>query len=222
MTHPISESTAPSSQPKAESFLDWFHINSRLITIGAIVVVAIAFGVWFVQRKALNETINSDKQLAVAKQSLNSGNTPLAESDLRKVVDRYPDKPAGAEAGLLLAQLRMDRGDYAGALTTLRDLSTKVSAGPNAPAVRGLLGDALAQLEKPADAAVEYERAANLTTMPNEKNFWLSRAARAYLTAGKTAEARKLFEGLAAQTENEALSTEAHLRLGELATRGKA
>ena len=57
--------------------------------------------------------------------------------------------------------------------------------------------------------------------MPNEKNFWLSKAARSYLTAGKTVEARKLYDVLAAQTSNEAVATEAHVRLGELATGGK-
>ena len=221
MTHPISETGSPASQPKAESFVDWFHINSRWITTGAVVVAVVAFGVWFVQRKSLNETISADKQLLVAKQSLGSGNAPLAEADLKKVVDRYGDKAAGAEAGMLLAQLRFDRSDFAGAVTALRDLSTKVTTGPNAASVRGLLGDALAQLDKPADAAVEYEKAAGLTTMPNEKSFWLAKAARSYMAGGKTPEAKKLFEGLAAQSDNEAVSTEAHVRLGELATGGR-
>jgi predicted negative regulator of RcsB-dependent stress response len=221
MTHPISEPGSVASQPKAESFLDWFHINSRWITIGAIVVAVVAFGVWFVQRKNLNEMISADRQLVVAKQSLASGNVPLAEADLKKVTDKYGDKAAGAEAGLLLAQVKIERGDFAGAVTSLRDLASKVSAGPNAASVRGLLGDALAQQEKPADAAVEYEKAAAATTMPNEKSYWQSKAARAYLDAGKTAEAKKLFEGLAAQTENEAVATEAHVRLGELAMAGK-
>jgi predicted negative regulator of RcsB-dependent stress response len=221
MTHPITDTGTAASQPKAESFLDWFHINSRWITIGAIVVAVVAFGVWFVQRKNLNEAISADRQLVVAKQSLQSGNLPLAEADLKKVVDKYPDKAAGAEAGLLLAQVKIERADYAGAVTGLRDLATKVPSGPNAASIRGLLGDALAQLDKAADAAAEYEKAAGVTTMPNEKTYWQSKAARAYLAAGKTPEARKLFEVLAAQTENEAVSTEAHVRLGELAMAGK-
>ena len=221
MTHPISETGTASTQPKAESFLDWFHINSRWITIGAIVVAVVAFGVWFVQRKNLNEEISADRQLVVAKQSLQSGNAPLAEADLKKVADKYSDKAAGAEAGLLLAQVKFERGDYAGAVTSLRELSTKVTSGPNAASVRGLMGDALSQLDKPADAAAEYEKAAAATTMPNEKSLWQAKAARAYLAAGKTAEARKLFEILAAQSDNEAVSTEAHVRLGELSMAGK-
>ena len=221
MTHPITDATAPAAQPKAESFVDWFHINSRLITIGAIAVAAVGLGVWFVQRKSLNETINSEKQLVTAKQSLSSGNAPLAEADLKKVMDRYSNKPAGAEAGMMLAQLRLDRGDNANAVAVLRELADKVTSGPNAASVRGMLGDALIQADKPADAAVELEKAAGLTNMPNEKNFLLSKAARAYILAGKNPEAKKLLEGLAAQADNDALATEAHVRLGELATGGK-
>jgi predicted negative regulator of RcsB-dependent stress response len=216
MTHPISETDGAPVQPKAESFVDWFHINSRLVSIGAIVVAGIAFGVWFVQRTSLNESISADRQLLTAKQSLNSGNAPLAEADLKKVVDKYADKPAGTEAGLLLAQLKLDKGDYQGAVTELTALSGKVSSGPSASAVRGLLGDAVAQLGKPADAAAEYEKAAAVAAGPNEKSYWRAKAGRSYLLAGKVAEGRKIFEDLAAQGDNAAAATEAKVRLGEL------
>lgn len=221
MTHPISETDTTSAQPRAESFVDWFHINSRTISVGAIVVVGIAFGVWFVQRTALNETVSSDRQLLTAKQSLNSGNAPLAEADLKKVVEKYADKPAGAEAGLLLAQIKLDKGDYQGAVTDLKSLSGKVSSGPSSASIRGLLGDAVAQLGKPADAAAEYQRAAALTAGPNEKGFWLAKAGRAYVEAGKTAEGRKIFEDLATQHDNEAMATEARIRLGEITAGSK-
>lgn len=224
MTHPISDpeaAAASSAQPRAESFVDWFHVNSRMVSIGAIVVVGIAFGVWFVQRQALNETTSADKQLLTAKQSLNSGNAPLAEADLKKVVDKYASRPAGIEAGLLLAQLKLDRSDYAGAVTDLRALSGKVSSGPGSSAIRGLLGDATAQSGKPAEAAVEYEKAGSLSAGPVEKNFWLSKAARGYVDAGKAAEGRKLYEVLAAQQDNDAIATEARVRLGELSTSSK-
>ena len=222
MTTPITEANATASQPKAESFVDWFNINSRMITTGAVVVALAAFGFWFVQRTALNAAVNSDRQLLVAKQSMNAGNAALAEADLKKVVDKYGDKPAGAEAGMLLAQLRLDKGDFPGAVAGLRDLASKVSSGPNAAQVRGLLGDAISQSGKPAEAAGEYERASGLSAGPNEKQMWLSKAARAYVAAGNAVQARKLYEALAAQSENAAVAAEARVRLGELTTSGKA
>src|SRR4051812_43373521 len=108
MTHPTTEPTTPVPQPKAESFLDWFHINSRMVSIGAAVVVLAAVGFWFVKRTQMNETINSDRQLLMAKQSLGSGNEQLALADLKKVVDKYGDKPAGAEAGMLIATTQLE------------------------------------------------------------------------------------------------------------------
>jgi Uncharacterized protein conserved in bacteria len=221
MTHPVTDGEVGAKQPRAESFVDWFHVNSRLVYIGGVVVAAIAFGVWFVQRTALNETISADKQLMTAKASLNSRNLPLAESDLKKVVDKYPKRPAGVEAGLLLGQMKLEKGDAQGAATDLEALSSKVPSGAGASSILGLLGDAKVQLSKPADAAGDYEKAAAQAAGPNEKSFWLAKAARAYMDGGKPAEARKLFESLAAQHDNEAVATESRVRLGELVVANK-
>jgi predicted negative regulator of RcsB-dependent stress response len=205
-------------QPKAESFLDWFHINSRLVTAGTVVVLVAIAGAWYYQTARTQKLENADKQLLLAKQSLAPGNAnlPLAESDLKKVADRYAGTSAGTEAGMLLAQLKLEKGDNQGAVTYLRELTGKVSDGPNAATVRGLLGDAYAQLDKPAEAAVEYEKAAALTEMPNEKAYLLSRAGHAYMAAQKRPEARRIWEALAANQDSPALAAEARVRLGEL------
>ena len=218
MTTPDTGSPTPARQPKAESFLDWFHINSRLVTVGAVVVLAAVGGAWYYQTAKTQKLQNADRQLLLAKQSLAPGNAnlPLAESDLRKVSDRYAGTPAGTEAGMLLAQLKLDKGDYQGAVTFLQELTGKVSTGPNAAAVRSLLGDAYAQLNKPAEAAAEYERAAGLTQMPNEKAFLLSKAGHAYMAADKRPEARRIWEGLATNQDSPGLAAEARVRLGEL------
>ncbi len=52
--------------------------------------------------------------------------------------------------------------------------------------------------------------------MANERAYWESKAGRAYLASNNTVEARKLYEALAAQTDNEGIATEARVRLGEL------
>jgi predicted negative regulator of RcsB-dependent stress response len=218
MTTPDTGSPSPARQPKAESFLDWFHINTRLVTVGAVVVLAGVVGAWYYQTAKTRKLQNADKQLLLAKQSLAPGNAnlPLAESDLKKVSDRYAGTPAGTEAGMLLAQLKLEKGDNQGAVTFLQELAGKVSSGPNASAVRGLLGDAYAQLGKAAESAAEYERAAELTQMPNEKGYLLSKAGHAYMAAGKHPEARRIWEGLATNQDSPGLAAEARVRLGEL------
>jgi predicted negative regulator of RcsB-dependent stress response len=215
MTTPVTdESTA--RQPKVESFLDWFRINSRMVGIGAAIVVVAAFGAWFYNRSAALKSENADKKLLAAKQSLGTGNTPLAQTDLKKVADQYAGTSAGAEAGMLLAQVKLDAADYPGALALLKDLTSKTSSGPYASSLRGLLGDTYAQMGKPADAAAEYEKAALLTTMPNERAILLAKIGRASAAAGKHDKARDAWAALAAQQDNAALAAEARLRLGEL------
>ena len=222
MTTPQTDSPAPVRQPKAESFLDWFHVNSRLVSIGAAIVVVAVVGAWYYQVANTRKLQNADKQLLMAKQSLAPGNAnlPLAESDLKKVADRYVGTPAGTEAGMLLAQLKLEKGDNQGAVTYLQQLGEKVTSGPNAASARALLGDALSQLGKPAEAAAEYERAATLTEMPNERAFHLGKAGHAFMAAGKNADARRIWEGLANSQDSPALAAEARVRLGELVASG--
>jgi predicted negative regulator of RcsB-dependent stress response len=219
MTTPTLD--APIREPKAESFLDWFRINSRLVGAAVAVVVAVAFGFWFYNRSAVLKAENADKKLLAAKQSIGSGNLPLAQSDLKKVADQYAGTGAGAEAGMLLAQLKLEQGDNQGAVTVLTDLAQKIPSGPYAASVRGLLGDAYSQLGKPAEAAAAYEQAALATTLPNERSLLLSKLGRAWVAAGKTDKARETWEALAVQTSSPSLAAEARLRLGELLATAK-
>ena len=220
MTSPITDANSQ-AQPKAESFLDWFHINSRMVGLGAAVVVIAALGFWFVKRTQMNETINSDRQLLVAKQSLTSGNEALALADLKKVVDKYGDKPAGVEAGMTIATTQMSKGDYKGAVAGLKDLAHKAPSGSMGASVHSLLGDALSQAGQAAEAAAEYDAAAAQTSLILEKTMYEAKAARAYAAAGKSAEAKKLYERLANQGDFPAIQTEAKVRVGELSVAGK-
>jgi predicted negative regulator of RcsB-dependent stress response len=214
MTTPTMDT--PVREPKAESFLDWFRINSRIVTIAAVVVAAAVFGFWFYNRSAVLKAESADRKLLAAKQSLGSGNLPLAQSDLKKIADQYPSTSAGAEAGMLLAQVKLEQGDAQGAVTSLKELSAKNASGPYATPVRVLLGDAYSQLGKHAEAAAEYERASLLTTAPNERALLLAKIGRVQWAAGNAAKAREAWEALANQTDNRGLAAEARVRLGEL------
>src|SRR3954471_14255899 len=126
MTHPVSDSSAAATQPKVESFMDWFDVNSRLVGIGAVVVLLAGAVAWYIPRAREQKNENADKQLLAAKQSVAAGNTQLAESDLKKVADRYAGTPAGTEAGMLLGQVRLEKGDAPGAVAALQELASKV------------------------------------------------------------------------------------------------
>jgi predicted negative regulator of RcsB-dependent stress response len=218
MTNPSTEPVSPQKQPKAESFMDWFHINSRWVGVGAVAVLVALVAAWYVPRAKLQKNENADRQLLLAKQSLAPGNAnlPLAEVDLKKVADRYEGTSAGAEAAMLLAQLKLEKGDNQGAATFLEGLTSRLRSGPDAVSARTLLGDAYSQLAKYAEAAAQYERAATETSMPNEKSFLLMKAGHAFMAAGKSPEARRIWETLANQSDNPSAAAEARVRLGEL------
>ncbi len=218
MTNPSTEPVSPLKQPKAESFMDWFHVNSRWVGVGAVAVLVAVVAAWYVPRAKLQKNENADRQLLLAKQSLSPGNAniPLAEVDLKKVADRYEGTSAGAEAGMLLAQLKLEKGDNQGAATYLEGLTARLKSGPDAVSVKTLLGDAYSQLSKYAEAAAQYEAAAEATSMPNEKTYLQTKAGHAYMAAGKTPEARKIWQALASQSDNPAVAAEARVRLGEL------
>jgi predicted negative regulator of RcsB-dependent stress response len=218
MTNPSTEPVSPVRQPKAESFVDWFHVNSRWVGVGAVAVLVAVVAAWYVPRAKLQKNQNADRQLLLAKQSLAPGNAnvPLAEVDLKKVADRYEGTSAGAEAAMLLAQLKLEKGDNQGAATYLEGLTARLKSGPDAVSATALLGDAYSQLAKYAEAAAQYERAAEGTSMPNEKTFLMMKAGHAYMAAGKSPEARKIWQTLANQSDNPSVAAEARVRLGEL------
>src|SRR5881275_2586975 len=131
-------------------FMDWFQINSRYIGIGAVVVAVAAAGYWFYLRSQQIKTVNAERSLMQAEQSLQSGNTALATSDLQRVATRYKGTSAGTEAAMLLAQTDYNTGKYQDGVKVLEEVSGK--AGGSEASLQSLIGDGYSQLGKTADA----------------------------------------------------------------------
>ena len=216
-----SESAPPKTTAPAAgsdvggSLIDWLQVNSRLLGIAAAVVVVAAVGYWFYLRSAQLKSLNAERALLTAQQSLGSGNAQLAQSDLQRIVTRYEGTPAGVEAALLLAQLDYDAGKYQDGINILEKAAGKATEG-TLPSIYGLRGDGYAQLGKMADAAKQYVRAADAAAFDNEKAYQRSKAARSYAAAGNTEEAKKIWSALAKDPKAEAVAAEARVRLAEL------
>ncbi len=204
-----------SAEDHAQTFLDWTKINSKALTAGAVVVLVAAGAFWFYQRSQQIQAANAQKALLNAKQSLSAGNLQLAQTDLQTVYSRYGSTEAGVEAAMLLAQVQYDAGKPQDAVTMLDKVAGTRAASSVEGTVRSLEGDGYAQMGKLADAAKQYETAANATTLENEKAFYQGKAARTYQAAGDTAKARQIWQALAA-APNGPLAAEAKVRLGEL------
>src|SRR4051812_15293531 len=179
-----TETGLQDSGNRAQTFLDWTRINSKAITIGALVVV-VAAGIYaFMARSRAIESENAAKALMNAKQSMQSGNLPLAQSDLQKVFSRYGSTSSGVEAAMLLAQMDFDGGKAQDGLNIVQKAEGSRSASSVQSTLLSLEGDGYAQMRKLPDAAKKYEDAAAATTFETERAFLLAKAGRTWGDAG--------------------------------------
>lgn len=194
--------------------MEWFQVNSKLLGGVAVGLAVIAAGYWFYLRSEQIKTVNAERALNQAEQSLQSGNTALASSDLQRVIGRYAGTPAGTQAAMLLAQTEYNAGKYQDGIKALESVASK--AGLSEASVRSLIGDGYSQMGKSSDAAKAYEQAAQATEFPNEKTYYRAKAARSFTAAGDIGNARKLWTELASSDKPNAVSAEARVRLAEL------
>jgi predicted negative regulator of RcsB-dependent stress response len=203
---------------RVETFLDWFRINSRIVTIGAAVVILAILVYWFVMRQAANEASSAYRQLQVARQSLGQGNAALAASDLQKVVQRYGDTPAGVQAAMLLAQVHFDRGEHQKGIDVLTKAAGEADADEE-PSLRALTADGYSQMSKHQEAAAAYQAAADAARFDAQRAMYLAAKARSLTAGGKTDDARTLWSELATNPRYSAVAGEAKVRFGELAVK---
>lgn len=214
MTTPIAQGSE-NRPDRSQTILDWFQLNSRAVAIGAVVVVAAAVGYWLYIRTAQTKAENAERALLTAKQSIGSGNSALATSDLSRIVTRFDGTRAAGEAVMLLAQLDYQQGKYQDGVKELQNVADSRSAKGIRPDLYELIGDGQAQMKQLEAAAKTYEKAADAADMAGEKAILQSKAARTWEAAGKPDEAKRLWTKLE-DSDLAGVSAEAHIRLGEL------
>jgi predicted negative regulator of RcsB-dependent stress response len=205
----------PMEEGAGESIIEWARANANRIGIGAIVIVAVAAVAFLWRASAEKKELRASEALAAAQMVVQSGNAALAQSDLQALLRRYGGTSAGVQARLLLAQVHFGQGKIAEGLSELNAIS---SPGLYAASVHALRGAGLEQSGKPAEAAPEYEKAAGAATTDGAKAAYQADAARAYMAAGNTAAATKIWETIATDDTNP-MAGEAKVRLGELRTK---
>jgi tetratricopeptide (TPR) repeat protein len=212
----IQADSPPSTSDKLQDLIDSARNNSKLWMVATGVLIAAVAVYLFMGRLRLITNNNAERALNNAKQSLNSGNLPLAESDLKNVYSRYGSTPAGVQAAIILAAVDYDAGKVQDGITLLDKVAGSRAASSVQSTVRNLEGDGYAQLKKLKEAAQQYEAAAAATNFETEKASLRAKAARTYEQAGDTATAHKLWAQLAVDPATESVAAEARVRLGEL------
>jgi tetratricopeptide (TPR) repeat protein len=201
---------------RAEQWVAWVRANQRRLVIAGGLLVVVGGGIWFgMSAKARRESF-ARRELDAARVSAEAGNLPLAGSDLSRIVTRYGGTAAGQEAMLLLAQVRLLQNQADLAVTELRDFIAGRPKGQYRAPSYAALGAALEQTGQFAEAGQAYEEGAGAAEYTLVAARFLLDAGRAYMAAGDTAAALRIFERILQDHGETGAAAEARLRMGEL------
>ncbi len=199
--------------------LGWAQHNRRAVMAAAAAVAVLGGGAWFaVSAKARKEAFAAGA-LRDAQVAIQAGNVPLATNDLSRLVSTYRGTAAAAEGAILLGQLRLTRGE---ADSAIRELGSFAESGPQPrfqAAAYNLLGEALEQTGRMAEAGEAYTKAAAIWPYDYLKAQALLDAGRTFRAARDTARAIQSYQRLVRDFTNSPGAVEAKLRLGELQPR---
>ena len=205
--------SAPEREFDADVIKDWVVARAKPLSIGAGAVVVAVAGVLFWQQSTRLKEDRAETAYGQAATAFYAGNTPLAKTDLEKVVTRYSGTTGAAQAAVLLAQISYGEGKYDAGVKQLTDVQGSVP-GVMAAQVEEMIAAGLADAKKYDDAAKHYLKAADLSRFPADKDLYKAEAARVLGFGGKAADARKIWAELASNRESPVIN-EARVRVGE-------
>ena len=210
---------APATDGDAfERLLAWVKRHQQAsIWVGVVIVVGAGMAYWNILSARQSEFV-AGNALGQARLAFESGNFPLAASELGQITANYSGTNAAQQANLLLAQSRLRQGQAQQAVDLLAKFAPSARSAYQAQAY-GLLGDALENLGHPRDAGVAYRSAADHAEMPFMRAQSLSDAGRAFSEGGDTAQATSAYAEIVMKLDSTPNVAEAKVRLGEL-TRG--
>ncbi|HEV7595870.1 MAG TPA: tetratricopeptide repeat protein [Gemmatimonadaceae bacterium] len=197
-----------------ESFTEWFMLHKREVSWAIIALAIVVAGYWYYERSQSLKAQRAETAYFQARQSAAVGNLPLAVSDLQKVATRYAGTRAGAQASMTLAQALFQQQKFREGIVALKKAEAKAPADFR-PSIHVLEAAGLEELRDFAAAAEQYKVAATETKFPADKAQYQAYAARDYMAAGKTEDAKAIWTELA-KDETGPMAAEAKVRLGEL------
>ena len=200
-----------------DSLTDWFLLHKREVTWAILALAVVAGGFWFYERSQSLRQQRAESAYYQARQSAAAGNLPLAVSDLQKVATRYEGTRAGAQAAMSLAQALYDQKKFKEGIGALKKAEAK-APDDFKPSIHALEAAGYEEVRDFVSAAEQYKLAANATKFPMDKAQYQAAAARDYMAAGKTEEAKAIWTDLA-KDETGPMASEARVRLGEVSAK---
>lgn len=223
-TVPAAAST-PAPQPAAPSTPagpvgQWLSVARNRYLAAAATVIVLAALVLLVMWGGRRKQQFALRALDEARNTAEVGNLPLAASQLQRVITTYAGTDAAAEATMALNQVRLVNGQSELAAAGLREFIKTNPAPKYLGPSEAMLGVALENTRKPAEAAEAYLAASRAAELSFLKAEYLLDAGRALVNAGKKDEAIKAYRQIVTDMKDSPSYTEAMVRLAEL-TGGK-
>ncbi len=198
----------------------WYRDKVRLTGAAVVTVLLLVAVAWLVVASGRRKEEFAARSLNQARATAEAGNLPLASSELQRLIETYRGTDAATEAVITLNQVRMVNGQSELAAVGLRDFLAKKPPRKYLAPAYGLLGTALENSKRPAEAAEALVNASKSADLEYLKARYLIDAGRAYRSAGKTAEAEAVYREVIQKHPKSSSFTEAQVRLAEL-TDGK-
>ena len=198
------------------NFTEYARKNTRSLTIVGGTVFLLVASVWLWNTSARRKEAFAEQALGQARVSAESGNLPLAASDLARLVERFGGTHAADEAAIMLAQVRLLQGQRDVAINDLqRFVRARRPAYVRASAY-SLLGYGLEDVGKLREAGAAYRQAASNAAVDFLKATYLLDAGRALAAAGDTAGARAAYSEVLTKFGELDQAAEARVRMAEI------
>ncbi|HWB40998.1 MAG TPA: tetratricopeptide repeat protein [Gemmatimonadales bacterium] len=207
--------TADSAAPRP-----WYRDSRQLIGAGVLAVLLLGVLGWVIWSSNQRKEQFAARSLNQARATAEAGNLPLASSELQRLIETYGGTDAATEAVITLNQVRMVNGQSELAAVGLQEFIARKPPRKYLAPAYGLLGTALENSKRPADAAAAFQSASEAADLEYLKARYLIDAGRAYRSAGKTAEAEAAYRTIIEKHPESSSFTEARVRLAEM-TDGK-
>jgi predicted negative regulator of RcsB-dependent stress response len=215
-----TRTTTPSaslSDDPIENISTWFQLNSRPIMYGLGAVAVAAAAIFLYRSTAASNREKASAALYAAQGPFSEGKFDEARVALEKVSSRYSGTASGQQAAILLAQVFFEEKKYDEGIKALEGALGSATADFKS-SIESMIAAGHELKGNMAEAANHYGKAAAVAQFPADKHTYEAAQARSLMSAGKNAEAKKIWETLAV-LDGESVQQEANVRLGELAAK---